>query len=75
MIGGKMEKLIYDADSDAVCTGGGPCPKFVIDEQKQVISLIDKKGNRADMSVEHFNRFVRAVKTGEIREFTSVMRK
>jgi hypothetical protein len=66
-----MEKLIYDADSCISQT----CPKFVIDEKTQVVSLIDREGNRANMTIEHFNKFVRAIRTGEVKELTSVKRK
>lgn len=45
-------------------------PKFVLDEHADAVSLIDEVGNVAKMSIEHFNKFVRAVKTGEIKEIT-----
>ncbi len=66
-----METLIYDAE---LCAGG-PCPKFVVDEEKQVVSLIDRQGRRAEMTVEHFNTFVKAVKSGDIKELASLKRK
>ena len=69
-----MEKLIYDADPSGPCANG-PCPKFVVDEQTRIVSLIDKQGNRANMSIGHFNKFVRAARSGEIRELRSLRRK
>ena len=69
------QKLIYDADIDKTCGSDGPCPKFVLDEQTRVVSLIDKQGNRANMSTEHFNNFVRAVRTGEITMIKPLRRK
>lgn len=58
-------RLLYDMDE---CTDTPTCPKFVVDEQTKMVTLIDKQGNRANMSVEHFNRLIRAVKSGEIKE-------
>lgn len=51
-------------------------PKFVSNENGW-ISLVDKQRGRADMTVEEFNRFVRAIKSGEIKEqgLTSLRRK
>jgi hypothetical protein len=69
-----MEKLIYDAE---ICTNKetGSCPKFVLDSDKNIVSLIDRQGKRADISTEHFNKFIRAVKSGEIRELAILRRK
>ena len=58
----KKEKMIYDADEK--CNFSTNCPKFVVNEQTHVVSLIDIQGNRANMSIKHFNKFVRAVKSG-----------
>jgi len=62
LMGENMEKTLYDADPEG-CKNG-PCPKFVVDEQTQIVSLVDKQGNRASMSVEHYNRFVRPARGG-----------
>lgn len=67
-----MEKLIYDAEGG--CGSGTNCPKFVVDEQRQVVSLIDKQGNKAGMSIADFNEFVRAVRSGEITKLSKFRR-
>jgi hypothetical protein len=67
-----MEKLIYDVDP---CMTGLSCPKFVLDSDKNIVSLIDRQGNRANMSIEHFNKFVSAVKSGEITELANPRKK
>ncbi len=67
-----VERIIYDAE---ICPAGTFCPKFVFDESTKTVSLIDKQGNRANISIEDFNKFVRAVISGEIRELTSMIRK
>lgn len=72
-MGENMEKTLYDADPEG-CKNG-PCPKFVVDEQTQIVSLVDKQGNRASMSVEHYNRFVRAARSGAMRELRILRRK
>jgi hypothetical protein len=63
-----METLIYDADPTSICTRDRPCPKFVLNKKTGVVSLIDKQGNKANMSIAHFNKFVMAAKTGKIKE-------
>lgn len=58
-----------------ICSIATRCPKFVFDESTKTVSSIDKQGNRANISIEDFNKFVRAVISGEIRELTSMIRK
>jgi hypothetical protein len=70
-----MEKLIYDVDGKQGSKVGDNCPKFVVDEQKQTVSLIDRAGNKANMTVSEFNQIARAFKSGEIKELASVIRK
>lgn len=65
----KIGKTIYDA-GETECPNGLQCPKFVFNE-KDGVSLVDKQRGRADMTIEEFNRFVRAVKTGELKEINS----
>lgn len=60
-----QEKIIYDVGE---CSNGRTCPKFVIDGQKSTVSLIDKQGNRANMTVTEFNTFIKAVKRNAITE-------
>ncbi len=60
-----MEKLIYDMEE---CRAGHNCPKFVINKKTKIVSLIDKKGNRSEMNIKHFNKFIKAVKNNEIKE-------
>ena len=59
-------KLLYDMDE---CTNTPTCPKFVVDEKTQIVSLIDRQGNKANMSIEHFNKFVRAVKKERLKNY------
>jgi hypothetical protein len=71
-----MDKLIYDGDEQQCTnTATGSCPKFVLDSDKNIVSLIDKQGKRANMSIEHFNKFIRAVKSGEITELADPRKK
>jgi len=72
-----MEKIIYDVDGvkDGCHLGSTNCPKFVVDEQKQTVSLIDRSGNRAHMTVSEFNKIARAFKSGEIKELVLVLRR
>lgn len=60
-----MEKILYDADP---CGAGAPCPKFVLSADKKEVTLIDKKGRKASMSIEHFNKFIDAAKSGELKK-------
>lgn len=64
-----MEKLelLFDADPTD-CGTSGPCPKFVLDEQAKKVFLIDKKGQKAEMTLEHFNKFVDAVLSGDLKK-------
>jgi hypothetical protein len=73
IIGGSMEKTIFDVNPE--CTGGITCPKFVIDESTRIVSLIDRQGNRASMTVEEYNGFIKAAKTGAMAELRSLERK
>jgi hypothetical protein len=59
-----MTRVIFDADE---CSAGPNCPKFVIDEKTKVVSMIDKKGKKVDMTVGEFNKFVDAVLSNEIK--------
>ncbi len=71
-----MEKTIYDADPSQECATG-TCPKFVVNDETQIVTLIDKQGNRANMSIEHFNKFIKAARSGEMSELPtkSILRK
>jgi|GEM_PF-1699203 hypothetical protein len=71
----KKERMIFDADPgnlDAAeeCLFGHSCPEFVLDGESDKVVLIDKRHNRVDMSIEHFNGFVRGANSGQITEIT-----
>lgn len=69
-------KLIYEVDGiKEGCRVSPNCPKFVLDELRQTVSLIDRAGNKANMTVSEFNQIARAFKSGEIKELASVIRK
>jgi hypothetical protein len=59
-------KTIYDLSAKAC--GSDRCPKFVLDERTGAMSFVDKQGKKANLTVAEFNRFVRAVKEGKIKE-------
>lgn len=50
------------------CRAWHNCPKFVVNKKTEIVSLIDKKGNKSEMSIKHFNKFIKAVKNNEIKE-------
>jgi hypothetical protein len=66
-----MEKTIYDVDGVETCGAGRTCPKFVINEQTNVVSLIDRQGNRASMTIGEFQDLIRgtskAIKNGSVK--------
>ncbi len=72
-----MEKLIYDVDGvrEGCMKGSVNCPKFLVDEQKQIVSLVDRMGNRTNMTISEFNQIARAFRSGEIKELATIMRK
>jgi hypothetical protein len=67
-------KLIVDLDK---CTSDieGGCPAVFLDARKQTVSFIDKQSGRATISVEHYNKFIRLVTSGEIKEIVPLIRK
>ncbi len=69
-----VEKTLYDVDGLGSRYGEN-CPKFILDEETQIVSLIDRKGNRASMTVLEFNKIAKAFKTGEIKDINMVLRK
>ena len=69
----QKEKIIFDADPGnrdiyEACTGGHSCPDFMLNEQTNVVTLIDKQHRRVPMSISSFNSFVRAIRCGEADE-------
>jgi hypothetical protein len=58
-----MEKILFDANP---CDVGKSCPKFVLDEERGQVFLIDKKGNKAEMCIKDFNKFIDAVFAGNL---------
>ena len=63
----KKEKLIYDVDGTEGSKSGGNCPKFVLDEQMNIVTVVDREGRKARMTINEFNQIVNAVKNGEIK--------
>lgn len=55
---------MYDAEGGCL---GGTCPKFVLDEKARKVVLVDRRGHEAEMSIEHFNKFIDAVLSGELK--------
>lgn len=69
----EKERVLFDVNP--LCGFDAQCPKFVLDEQKQIVSLVDKQGSRASMTVQEFNKFVQAVKSGDLAELKPLIRK
>lgn len=67
-------KLIYDVDGVEGSRGGGSCPKFVLYENLDLVTLVDRRGKRANMKISEFNQIVNAIKQGEIKEIKSIKR-
>ena len=69
-----MKKIIYDlgGNGDGVidgCARGSPnCPKFIFDTRTQLVTLIDRKGNKSSMSVAEWNRLHKLIRTDIIKE-------
>jgi hypothetical protein len=49
--------------------------RFAVDMGTKRVAVLGEKGERADMSVKHFNRFVGAIRSGEISTLKSLSRK
>ena len=67
-----MKKVICDIGDDGTlggCAKGSlNCPKFVLDEHTRTVTLIDRHGNKSNMSVEEWNRFHRLIRRGIIKK-------
>lgn len=66
--GGNMKtKVLYDLNEGC---GGGGCPKFVHDVLKDEVTLVDKQGGKAVLTVAEFNRFAMAFRSGVLAPVT-----
>ncbi len=75
----EKEKKLFDAGGDGTvggCMHGSPnCPVFTLNEQEGIVTLKDRQGNKAFMTVAEYNNFIRAVKTGVMTELKTLQRK
>ena len=46
----------------------GGCIRFEVNEQKQTVDVVDGSGGKASMSIQEYNKLVRAVRNGEVKE-------
>lgn len=56
------------------CGTGGPCPMFLEDMETGAVEFKDKQNNRARMTADDFNGFVRGARSGEIPRLDTPLR-
>jgi hypothetical protein len=74
-----MEKELFDAGKDGThggCAQGSVnCPKFTLNEQSGRVTLTDRDGNQAFMTIHEYNNIIKAARTGVIAELKTLQRK
>ena len=64
-----------DGTNGGCAHGSTNCPVFTLNEKEGIVTLKDRQGNKAFMTVPEYNNFIRAAKNGVITELKTLQRK